>query len=155
MDSRRRTEDGDPGRVGPEPPRRPWDRFPCWRPSPDNLPTPLGFALVDVHHRQAPDRNLALELVRVTEAAALAATRWMGRGDKDGADGAAVDAMRILLTIADGWGRGHRRGREGRRADAVQRRAHRRRMPPQDRHRGRPDRRDHPRPRSGAAVRCR
>jgi len=47
--------------------------------------------------RQAPDRNLALELVRVTEAAALAAARWMGRGDKEGADGAAVDAMRIVL----------------------------------------------------------
>ncbi|MGK2929963.1 MAG: class II fructose-bisphosphatase [Acidimicrobiales bacterium] len=46
---------------------------------------------------QAPDRNLALELVRVTEAAALAASRWMGRGDKEGADGAAVDAMRIVL----------------------------------------------------------
>jgi fructose-1,6-bisphosphatase II / sedoheptulose-1,7-bisphosphatase len=40
------------------------------------------------------DRNLALELVRVTEAAALAASRWMGRGDKNSADGAAVDAMR-------------------------------------------------------------
>jgi fructose-1,6-bisphosphatase II len=46
---------------------------------------------------QVPDRNLALELVRVTEAAALAASRWMGRGDKEGADGAAVDAMRIVL----------------------------------------------------------
>ncbi|MGC8512241.1 MAG: class II fructose-bisphosphatase [Acidimicrobiales bacterium] len=46
---------------------------------------------------QAPDRNLALELVRVTEAAAMAASRWMGRGDKDGADAAAVDAMRIVL----------------------------------------------------------
>ncbi len=44
-----------------------------------------------------PDRNLALELVRVTEAAAMAASRWMGRGDKDGADAAAVDAMRIVL----------------------------------------------------------
>ncbi len=44
-----------------------------------------------------PDRNLALELVRVTEAAALAASRWMGRGDKLGADGAAVDAMRSIL----------------------------------------------------------
>src|SRR5580765_3538892 len=44
-----------------------------------------------------PDRNLALELVRVTEAAALAASRWMGRGDKNGADGAAVEAMRIVL----------------------------------------------------------
>jgi fructose-1,6-bisphosphatase II len=45
----------------------------------------------------APDRNIALELVRVTEAAALAASRWMGRGDKEGADGAAVDAMRHVL----------------------------------------------------------
>jgi fructose-1,6-bisphosphatase II / sedoheptulose-1,7-bisphosphatase len=40
------------------------------------------------------DRNLALELVRVTEAAAIAASRWIGRGDKNAADGAAVDAMR-------------------------------------------------------------
>ena len=40
------------------------------------------------------DRNLALEVVRVTEAAALAASRWIGRGDKNAADGAAVDAMR-------------------------------------------------------------
>ncbi len=46
---------------------------------------------------QVPDRNLALELVRVTEAAAMAAARWMGRGDKEGADGAAVDAMRLML----------------------------------------------------------
>src|SRR5580765_7230076 len=44
-----------------------------------------------------PDRNLALELVRVTEAAALAAARWVGRGDKDGADGVAVDAMRTMI----------------------------------------------------------
>ena len=44
-----------------------------------------------------PDRNLALELVRITEATARAASRWMGRGDKDGADGAAVDAMREVL----------------------------------------------------------
>ena len=44
-----------------------------------------------------PDRNLALDIVRVTEAAALAASRWMGRGDKEGADGAAVDAMRVVL----------------------------------------------------------
>jgi fructose-1,6-bisphosphatase II len=43
------------------------------------------------------DRNLALDLVRVTEAAAMAANRWMGRGDKEGADGAAVDAMRLAL----------------------------------------------------------
>jgi fructose-1,6-bisphosphatase II len=46
---------------------------------------------------ERPDRNLALEIVRVTEAAALAASRWMGRGDKEGADGAAVDAMRLVL----------------------------------------------------------
>src|SRR5687767_1918780 len=45
----------------------------------------------------APDRNLAMELVRVTEAAALAAARWVGRGDKNGADGAAVDAMRATI----------------------------------------------------------
>jgi fructose-1,6-bisphosphatase II len=48
-------------------------------------------------HTQNPDRNLAMELVRVTEAAALAAGRWLGRGDKNGADGAAVDAMRVIL----------------------------------------------------------
>ncbi len=46
---------------------------------------------------QLPDRNLALELVRVTEAAAMAAGRWVGRGDKIGADGAAVGAMRHLI----------------------------------------------------------
>jgi fructose-1,6-bisphosphatase II len=46
---------------------------------------------------QAPDRNLAMELARVTEAAAMAASRWMGRGDKEGADQAAVDAMRLVL----------------------------------------------------------
>jgi fructose-1,6-bisphosphatase II len=51
--------------------------------------------------RAAPDRNLALELVRVTEAAALGAGRWVGRGDKEGADQAAVDAMRLMLdTVA-------------------------------------------------------
>src|SRR6202007_3172524 len=44
-----------------------------------------------------PDRNLALDLVRCTEAAALAAARWVGRGDKLAADGAAVDAMRFVL----------------------------------------------------------
>src|SRR5688500_986426 len=48
-----------------------------------------------------PDRNLALELVRVTEAAALGAGRWIGRGDKEAADQAAVDAMRLMLdTVA-------------------------------------------------------
>ncbi len=50
-----------------------------------------------MEQRQAPDRNLALELARVTEAAALAAGRWMGRGDKESADQAAVDAMRLVV----------------------------------------------------------
>ena len=45
----------------------------------------------------APDRNLALELVRVTESAAMAAGRWIGRGDKIAADQAAVDGMRLML----------------------------------------------------------
>jgi fructose-1,6-bisphosphatase II len=44
-----------------------------------------------------PDRNLAMELVRVTEAAAMGAGRWVGRGDKNAADQAAVDAMRLML----------------------------------------------------------
>src|ERR1700744_2167384 len=47
--------------------------------------------------KHAPNRNLALELARVTEAAAMAAARWVGRGDKNGADGAAVNAMRTLM----------------------------------------------------------
>jgi fructose-1,6-bisphosphatase II len=47
---------------------------------------------------EAPDRNIALELVRGTEAAAMAAGRWVGRGDKNGADGAAVRAMRTLVS---------------------------------------------------------
>jgi fructose-1,6-bisphosphatase II len=51
----------------------------------------------DVRAGTRPDRNLALELVRVTEAAALAAARWVGRGEKEEADQAAVDAMRLLL----------------------------------------------------------
>ncbi|WP_159928060.1 class II fructose-bisphosphatase [Rhodococcus sp. WAY2] len=49
------------------------------------------------NHGEKPDRNLALELVRVTEAAAMAAGRWVGRGDKIGGDGAAVDAIRQLI----------------------------------------------------------
>jgi fructose-1,6-bisphosphatase II len=49
---------------------------------------------------KAPDRNIALELARVTEAAAMAAGRWIGRGDKISADQAAVDAMRIMLDTA-------------------------------------------------------
>src|SRR5256714_5990697 len=51
----------------------------------------------DVRSGTRPDRNLALELVRVTEAAALAAARWVGRGQKEAADQAAVDAMRLML----------------------------------------------------------
>ena len=50
---------------------------------------------------QVPDRNLALELIRVTETDALAAAPWIGRGDKDGADGAAVKAMRSLINTVD------------------------------------------------------
>ena len=55
-------------------------------------------ANTDVPTQMAPDRNLALELVRVTEAGALASGRWVGRGDKEGGDGAAVDAMRQLVS---------------------------------------------------------
>jgi fructose-1,6-bisphosphatase II len=58
----------------------------------DELRGPLAAA------DDAPDRNLALELVRVTEAAAMAAGRWVGRGDKNGADGVAVNAMRVLIS---------------------------------------------------------
>jgi fructose-1,6-bisphosphatase II len=57
-----------------------------------DVPAPLAAA------HDAPDRNLALELVRVTEAAAMAAGRWVGRGDKNGADGVAVNAMRVLIS---------------------------------------------------------
>ena len=57
----------------------------------------MGVISHDVRDSSHPDRNLALELVRVTEAAALAAARWVGRGDKEAADQAAVDAMRLML----------------------------------------------------------
>ena len=50
-----------------------------------------------VRVRERPDHNLGLELVRVTEAAAMSAARYVGRGDKDGGDQAAVDAMRALI----------------------------------------------------------
>ena len=50
---------------------------------------------------EKPDRNLAMELVRVTEAAALAAGRWIGRGDKNAADQAAVDAMRLMIDTVE------------------------------------------------------
>src|SRR3954447_19964672 len=73
-------------------------------PVPGGSPTNRAFRAA----RPPPDRNLAMELVRVTEAAAMAAGRWVGRGDKNGgggaagaaeggADGAAVDAMRALI----------------------------------------------------------
>ena len=63
------------------------------------LPGEPGSVVIEAPapERQAPDRNLALELVRVTEAGAMAAARWVGRGDKNGADGAAVHAMRMLI----------------------------------------------------------
>jgi fructose-1,6-bisphosphatase II len=65
-------------------------------PLPDGpLPSPSDYrGPVD---RPPPDRNLAMELVRVTEAGAMAAGRWVGRGDKNGGDGAAVDAMRAMI----------------------------------------------------------
>jgi fructose-1,6-bisphosphatase II len=58
---------------------------------------PGGGDLTAEPETHAPDRNLALELARVTEAGAMAAARWVGRGDKNGADGAAVQAMRALI----------------------------------------------------------
>ncbi len=57
----------------------------------------MGVISQDVRSGSKPDRNLAIELVRVTEAAALAAARWVGRGDKKSADQAAVDAMRLMM----------------------------------------------------------
>jgi len=52
-------------------------------------------------HAPQPERNLALELVRVTEAAAMAAGRWVGRGDKNDADGVAVEAMRYMISTVE------------------------------------------------------
>jgi fructose-1,6-bisphosphatase II len=60
-------------------------------------PNPGSSSRPGTSRREAPDRNLALELVRVTEAGAMAAGRWVGRGDKEGGDGAAVDAIRELV----------------------------------------------------------
>jgi fructose-1,6-bisphosphatase II len=57
----------------------------------------MGVISQDVRSGAKPDRNLALELVRVTEAAALSAARWVGKGAKEDADQAAVDAMRLML----------------------------------------------------------
>ena len=71
---------------------------------------------------QAPDRNLALELARVTEAGAMAAARWVGRGDKNGADEAAVNAMRMLINSVSMRGVVVIGEGEGQGPDAVQRR---------------------------------
>src|SRR5437867_7992241 len=61
----------------------------------------VGRDLFRIREVSRPDRNLALELVRVTEAAALGAARWIGRGDKEAADQGAVDGMRAVLdTVA-------------------------------------------------------
>ena len=57
--------------------------------------------VIDMPTDQPADRNLALELVRVTEAAAIAAAKWQGRGDKNSVDQAAVDAMRHMLSTVD------------------------------------------------------
>lgn len=67
-----------------------------------------------------PDRNLGLELVRATEAAAIRATPFVGRGDKNAADGAAVDAMRRFFIFCNyEWHCGDWRGRKRRRSLAV------------------------------------
>ena len=65
---------------------------------PDGPAAVAGQDIAPEPGRHAPDRNLALELARVTEAGAMAAARWVGRGDKNGADGAAVNAMRQLIS---------------------------------------------------------
>jgi len=66
--------------------------------SSDGPDAPVSQDIAPEPGRHAPDRNLALELARVTEAGALASARWVGRGDKNGADAAAVNAMRQLIS---------------------------------------------------------
>ena len=66
-------------------------------PEPPGDVDPAGVTAPPEPGRSAPDRNLALELARVTEAGAMAAGRWVGRGNKNDADGAAVEAMRALI----------------------------------------------------------
>lgn len=56
---------------------------------------------LEAYEADQPSRNLALDLVRVTEAAAMSAGRWMGRGDKEAGDKAAVDAMRLMLSTVE------------------------------------------------------
>ena len=124
------------------------DRLPARRPGQPARPVDVpqvgdDDALIEICGAlsAAPDRNLALELVRVTEAAALAASGWVGRGEKEKADAAAVDAMRLVLdTVEHERRRRDRRGGEGRGADALQRRGGRRRHRPRGRRRRRPAR---------------
>ncbi len=93
---------------------------------------------------QRPDRNLAMELVRVTESAALASARWVGRGRQDRCRRRRRRRHAAQpLQRADERHRRDRRGREGRSADAVQRRAGGRRQRSARRRRRRPDRRHH------------
>ena len=82
---------------------------------------------MEVTHSPRPiERNVAMELVRVTEAAALSAARFFGMGDKNLVDQAAVEAMRYVLGYSqDGWNRGHRRGRERRGSHVIYWRADR------------------------------
>jgi fructose-1,6-bisphosphatase II len=63
----------------------------------ESSPATEGAPAVPEPDHQAPDRNLGMELARVTEAGAMASARWVGRGNKNGADGAAVQAMRALI----------------------------------------------------------
>src|SRR5262249_45833362 len=81
-----------PGSVPRDPDRdRALPRADCCRSARTDVGSAGGMSVL------LPDRNLALELVRVTESGAMGAGRWVGRGDKNAADGAAVDAMRGML----------------------------------------------------------
>ena len=103
-----------------------------------------------------PDHDLALNLVRTTEAAALGAARWVGRGDKNAADqGGRRRHAAVLQRRADGRRGRHRRGGEGRGADALQRRAHRHGQPAGGGRRRRPDRRHAPGGAGPGRMRCR
>ena len=85
-----------------------WRRATCARRSTRTAQAPgrdLDMAIARSRLDGAPDRNLAMELVRTTEYAALACARWIGRGEKESADGAAVDAMRLMLDTVSMDGR--------------------------------------------------
>src|SRR3954463_4782771 len=71
------------------------------RDSPGRSPSPGGGDVMTRGRKPVPDRNLAFDLVRVTEAAALAAARCVGRGDKFEADRSAVNAMRLMFNSID------------------------------------------------------